>query len=129
MYLTWCALQWCQTPKFCSWNFLHQGNQRLLSLPSTRKKIFSFHFKLYNLTVHAINFFELFSHIFLAVYGKILQLKLQFFIFLFRILELEMADLSNILRKMTFVFYGLNQDHCDFIIKATNIMYFNNITF
>jgi hypothetical protein len=36
------------------------GGQSLLSLPGTVEKNFSFHFKRYNLTIRAVNFFETF---------------------------------------------------------------------
>jgi hypothetical protein len=41
-------------------NFYTKGSQILLSLPSSREKNFSFHFKQYNLTIRAVNFFETF---------------------------------------------------------------------
>jgi hypothetical protein len=48
--------------KFCS-----TGSQSLLSLLGTSKKNFSFHFKCYNLTIRAVNFFETFAHVLLLV--------------------------------------------------------------
>jgi hypothetical protein len=47
--------QSCVVQKLCT-----TGGQSLLSLPGTSKKNFSFHFKRYNLTIHAVNFFEIF---------------------------------------------------------------------
>jgi hypothetical protein len=41
-------------------NFCTTGSQSLLSLLGTSKKNFSFHFKRYNLTIHMVNFFEIF---------------------------------------------------------------------
>jgi hypothetical protein len=40
------------------------GGQSLLSLLGTVEKNFSFHFKRYNLTIHVVNFFETFLHMF-----------------------------------------------------------------
>jgi hypothetical protein len=41
-------------------NFYTTGGQSLLSMPGTSKKNFSFHFKRYNLRIHAVNIFETF---------------------------------------------------------------------
>jgi hypothetical protein len=56
-YLTWCALWWCKTLKLHSWKFLHHGRSKSAVHVKTN---FSFHFKGYNLTIRAINFFETF---------------------------------------------------------------------
>jgi hypothetical protein len=40
--------------------FCTMGGQSLRSLPGISKKNFSFHFKRYNLTIRAVNFFETF---------------------------------------------------------------------
>jgi hypothetical protein len=80
------------------------GGQSLLSLLGTSKKNFSFHFNHYNLTIHAINFFETFCTCFPSslVQDPTVKIpKIDFFPFL--LIELEMADLSIFLRKMTFV--------------------------
>jgi hypothetical protein len=47
--------QSCIVQKICT-----TGGQSLLSLSGTSKKNFSFHFKCYNLTIRAVNFFETF---------------------------------------------------------------------
>jgi hypothetical protein len=38
----------------------NEGDQTLMFLLGTRENNFSFHFKHYNLTIHAVNFFETF---------------------------------------------------------------------
>jgi hypothetical protein len=76
--------QSCIIQKICT-----TGGQSLLSLPGTRKKNFSFHFKRYNLAIRAVNVFEIFctcSPSSLDPTGK--------FFFPFLLTELEMADLS-----------------------------------
>jgi hypothetical protein len=89
----------CIVEKFCT-----TGGQSLLSLPGTVGKNFSFHFKRYNLTIRAANFFESFctcSSNSLVQNPTVKIPKIDFFPFL--LTELEMADLSIFLRKMTFV--------------------------
>jgi hypothetical protein len=92
--------QSCIVQKICT-----TGNQSLLSLLGTVEKNFSFHFKRYNLTICAVNFFETFSTCFPSSLGQDTTVKIPIFLiyFLFLLLELEMADLSIFLRKMTFV--------------------------
>jgi hypothetical protein len=68
--------QSCVVQKFCT-----TGGQRLLSLPGTMKKNFSFHFKRYNLTIREVKCHEN----------------------SFGLLELEMADLERFLRKTPLV--------------------------
>jgi hypothetical protein len=83
---------------------LHLG--RSMSLPGTMEKNCSFHFKRYNLTIRAVNFFETFFTCSPSSLGQDTTVKIpkkDFFIFIFLLLELEMADLSIFLRKMTFV--------------------------
>jgi hypothetical protein len=94
----------CIVQKICT-----MGGQSLLSLPGTSKKNFSFHFKHYNLTIRAVNFFETFytcSPSSLVQDPTVESLKIEKIAFL--LTELEMADLSIFLRKITFIFYGLN---------------------
>jgi hypothetical protein len=91
--------QSCILQKICN-----TGGQSLLSLPGTSKTNFSFHFKCYNLTIHAVNFFETFctcspSSLEQDPMVEIPKKKKISFL----LLELEMADLSIFLRKMTFV--------------------------
>jgi hypothetical protein len=95
----------CIVEKFCT-----MGNQSLLSLLGTsKKKILSTSNIIISQFVQS-TFLKLFAHVPLVVYGKILQLKFQFFkLFLFLLLELEMVDFSIFLRKMTFVLLGLNK--------------------
>jgi hypothetical protein len=84
--------------------FCTMGSQSLLSLLSTSKKNFSFHFKRYNLTLRLVNFFETFctfSPSSLEQDPTVKIPKKDFFSFL--LLELEMTDLSIFLRKMTFI--------------------------
>jgi hypothetical protein len=52
---------------FC---ILLQCKQSLLSLPCTSKKNVSFHFKRYNLTIRAVNFFETFCACSLSSLGQ-----------------------------------------------------------
>jgi hypothetical protein len=92
---------------FC---ILLQCKQSLLSLPCTSKKNVSFHFKRYNLTIRAVNFFETFCACSLSSLGQDPMAKIpkkDFFVFLFFLLGLEMADLSIFLRKMTFLLQRL----------------------
>jgi hypothetical protein len=82
------------------------GCQTLLSMLSISKKNFSFHFKRYNLTIRAVNFFETFcacSPSSLRQDPTVRIPKKDLFLFLFLFLELEMVDLSIFLRKMTFI--------------------------
>jgi hypothetical protein len=50
-------------------------NQTLMSLLGTREKNFSFHFKHYNLTIRAANFFELFCTCSPSSLGQDLMVK------------------------------------------------------
>jgi hypothetical protein len=91
--------QSCKVQKICT-----TGGQSLLSLPGTSKKNFSFHFKRYNLAIRAVNFFETFctcspSSLVQDSTVKIPKIEKNPFL----LIKLEMADLSNFLRKMTFV--------------------------
>jgi hypothetical protein len=92
--------QSCIVQKICT-----KGGQSLLSLPGTGEKNFFFHFKRYNLTIRAVNFFETFCTCSSSSLRQDLIVKIakKSFFFWFGLLELEMADLSNFLRKMTFV--------------------------
>jgi hypothetical protein len=90
----------CIVQKICT-----MGGQSLLSLPGTSKKNFSFHFKHYNLTIRAVNFFETFctcspSSLVQEPIVKIPKIEV---LFRFLLIELEMANLSIFLKKMTFV--------------------------
>jgi hypothetical protein len=81
--------------KFCT-----SSGQSLLSMPGTSKKNFSFHFKRYNLTIHAVNFFEIFctcSPTSLVQDPMVKIPKIDFFPFF--LIELEMADLSIFFEK------------------------------
>jgi hypothetical protein len=85
-------------------NFCTMGGQSLLSLPGTSKRNFSFHFKRYNLTIRTVKFFEIFYTCFpssLVQDPTVKISKIEKIPFL--LTELEMADLSIFLRKMTFV--------------------------
>jgi hypothetical protein len=64
-------------------------------LPGTREKIFSLHFKCYNSTNREINFFETFCTRIPSGPGQdlIVKIPIFYFLFLFGLLELEMADL------------------------------------
>jgi hypothetical protein len=86
-------------------SFCITGGQSLLSLPGTSKKNFSFHFKCYNLTIRVVNFFETFCTCSPSSLGQDSTVKIakKDLFFLFLLLELEMADLSIFLGKMTFV--------------------------
>jgi hypothetical protein len=92
--------QSCIVNKFCA-----TGGQSLLSLPGTMEKNFFFHFKPYNLTIRAVNFFETFCTCYPSSLRQDPMVKIpkKVFFVLFLLLELEMADLSIFLRKMTFV--------------------------
>jgi hypothetical protein len=57
-------------------NFCAKGGQSLLSLPGTREKNFSFHFKRYNLTIHLVNFFETFCTCSPSSLGQDLTVKI-----------------------------------------------------
>jgi hypothetical protein len=94
----WCALRWCKTPKLCISKLLHQRWSNLLSLPGTREKAFSFHFKRYNFTIRAVNFCKTFCNCSLSSLGRdpIVKSAIKWK----KILELEMADLGCFLRKM-----------------------------
>jgi hypothetical protein len=72
-----------------------------LSCWAQGKKDFSFYFKHYNLTIHAVKFFETFCTCFPSSLGQDLTVKSAIFIkiFPFGLLELEMADLRCFLRK------------------------------
>jgi hypothetical protein len=86
--------------------FCTTGGQSLLSLPGTVEKNFSVHLKPYHLTFREVNFFETFCTCSPSNLGQDLTVKISIFIlfFPFKLLELEMADLSIFfLRKMTFV--------------------------
>ena len=61
----------CIVEKFCT-----KGGQSLLSLLGTRKKNFSFHFKRYNLTICAVNFFETFCTCSPSSLGQDLMVKI-----------------------------------------------------
>jgi hypothetical protein len=63
-------LQSCIVEKICA-----TGGQSLLSLAGIVEKNFSFHFKHYNLTIHAVNFFETFCTCFSSSLGKNLTFK------------------------------------------------------
>jgi hypothetical protein len=81
-------------------NFCTTGGQSLLSLPGTSKKNFSFHFKCYNLTIRAVNFFEsfcTFSPSSLVQDPTVKIAKIDFFPFF--LTELETADLSIFFEK------------------------------
>jgi hypothetical protein len=91
--------QSCIVQKFCT-----TGGQSLLSLLGTVEKKVSFHFKRYNLTKNTVNFFETFCICFPSslVQDPTVKIpKIEKIPFL--LTELEMADLSIFLRKMTFV--------------------------
>jgi hypothetical protein len=60
MYLTWCALEWCRSSKLRSSKNLYKRQSKSIVPTRHKEKNFSFHFKCYNLTIHAINFFESF---------------------------------------------------------------------
>jgi hypothetical protein len=86
--------------------FCTKGGQILLYLPSTREKSFSFHFKCYNLTIHAVNFCETFCTCYprARFYDwKCKKVKRN----LSGLLELEMADLGCVLRKKATILWGL----------------------
>jgi hypothetical protein len=93
-------LQNCIVEIFCT-----TGGQSLLSLLGTLEKNFSFHFNRYNLTIHVVNFFE--THCTCSpsslVQDPTVKIPKIDLFFLFLLTELEMADLSMFLRKMTFV--------------------------
>jgi hypothetical protein len=76
-------------------NFCTMGGQSLLSLLGTSKKNFSFHFKHYNLTIHAVNFFETFCTCSPSSLWQdpIVKVQRKEIFFSFFLLELEMADL------------------------------------
>jgi hypothetical protein len=85
--------------KFCT-----TGGQSLLSLPGIVEENFSFHFKRYTLTICVVNFFETYctcSPSSLVQDPTVKSPKIDIFPFL--LTEVEMADLSIFLRKMTFV--------------------------
>jgi hypothetical protein len=96
-------------------NFCTMGYQCLLSLPG--KEIFSFYFICYNLTIRAVNFFESFCTYSPSSLGQDPMVKIPkddiFFSFL--LLELEMADLSIFLRKMTFVLSWLSTPYIPYL--------------
>jgi hypothetical protein len=71
-------LQNCVVRKFCT-----NSGQSLLSMLGTRERNFSFHFKRYNLTIRAINFFETFCTCSPSSLGQDLVVKIAFFYFLF----------------------------------------------
>jgi hypothetical protein len=100
VYYDGAKAQSCRVQKFCT-----AGGQSSLSLPSTSKTNSSFHFKRYNLTIRAVNFFETFFTCSPSSLGQdpIVKIPKKDF-FLSFLLELEMADLSIFLEKMTFVF-------------------------
>jgi hypothetical protein len=51
---------WCKTSILCSSKVLHQRRSNSVVPPKHRRKNFYFHFKRYNLTIHAVNFCEFF---------------------------------------------------------------------
>jgi hypothetical protein len=79
--------------------FYTKGGQNLLSLPGTREFFFSFHFKHYNLTICTVNFFETSCTCSPSSLRQDHTVKLPiffvlfYFLILFLLLELEMADL------------------------------------
>jgi hypothetical protein len=77
-------------------NFCTIGGQSVLSQLGTVEKNFSFHFKRYNLTIRAVNFFETFCTCFLSslVQDPTVKIPKIDYYFLFLLTELEMADLS-----------------------------------
>jgi hypothetical protein len=86
--------------KFCT-----TGGQSLLSLPGIVEENFSFHFKRYTLTICVVNFFETFCTCSPSSLVQDPTIKIQKIEEKnpFLLIELEMANLSNFLRKMTFV--------------------------
>jgi hypothetical protein len=83
---------------------LHHGRSKSDVPAGHKQKNFSFHFKLYNLTIRAVNFFETLCTCFASSLVqdptvKIPKKEKNPFL----LIELEMADLSNFLRKMIFV--------------------------
>jgi hypothetical protein len=81
--------QSCIVQKFCT-----TGSQSLLSLLGTSKKNFSFHFKCYNLTIRAVQFFETFCTCSPSSLGQGPKIPKKDIYFLLLLLELGMADLS-----------------------------------
>jgi hypothetical protein len=72
----------------------------LQSLLGISKRSFFFHFKRYNLTIRAVNFFETFCTCSPNSLGQDPTVKFSIlFCFLFLLLELEMADLSILFEK------------------------------
>jgi hypothetical protein len=91
--------------------FCTTGDQSLLSLWNTNKKKFYLYFKQYNLIIRVINFFEFFCICSSSSLEQNPIIKIpNFYFFLFLLFELETVDLSILLKKMTFVLYGLNME-------------------
>jgi hypothetical protein len=82
----------CVVKFFCT-----KVDQILLSLLSTREKSFSFHFKHYNLTIRAVNFFETFCTCSPRILGQDLMVKIakRSFFSSFLLLELELAEFEH----------------------------------
>jgi hypothetical protein len=93
-------LQNCIVEKICT-----TGDQSLMSLLCISEKNFSFHFKSYNLTICEVNFNEKICTFSPSSLRQDLMVKFPIInkLFLFLLLELELANLSIFLRKMTFV--------------------------
>jgi hypothetical protein len=90
--------QSCIVQKFCT-----TGGQSLLSLLGTSKK---------NLTINAIDFFETFCTCSPNSLGQdpTVKIPIFYFILLFLLLELEMADLSIFLEKKNLHPLGVKDD-------------------
>jgi hypothetical protein len=90
-------------------NFCTKGGQTLQSLPGSRKEFYFFHFKHYNLIVHAVNVSETFCACSPSVLGQDLTVKIAiFFFFLFGLLEPEMVDLRCFFEKNDLRPLGIN---------------------
>jgi hypothetical protein len=84
-----------QKLKFHSLKILHQRWSKSVVPTGHKEKNFSFHFKRYNLTIRAVNFFETFCTCSPSSLGQDLMVKIAKRIYFFVwALKLEMADFS-----------------------------------
>jgi hypothetical protein len=100
MYLTWCALQWCKTPKLHSWKNLHHRRSKSVVPIGNSGKNFSFNFKCYNLTIHAVKCRETFCTCSPSslVQDPTVEIAKKWRKKSFGLLELEMVDLERFRR-------------------------------
>jgi hypothetical protein len=101
-------------------NFCTTGGQSLLSLPGTVEKNFSSRFKCYNLTIHAVNFCEMFWTYSFSSLGQDLTIKSakMWDKKLVGLLELETTDLECFSEKKGLNPLGVNMQTLNFTIPS-----------